>query len=106
MDKVRGLPQTDLMLFGGKGCNPYVKVRLVRGNPIKTDEVTGDAVPLRETLRWRETYELKGMNPNFKQKMFVGPVGPDEKKIFLHVVVTDKNYILPDYDVGQVAINV
>ena len=39
VDKVRNLPQTDMTLFGGKGCNPYVKLRLCRGNPVKNDEV-------------------------------------------------------------------
>ena len=93
----RNLPQTRTKIFGGKGCYPFVRLRIVRGNPLKDDEEPVEVVPAKSS------YSKEGMNPVFSQRIALGPVNTRDKNMFVLVEVMDTGRIFPHEPIGQTA---
>ncbi|CAD7925427.1 unnamed protein product [Amoebophrya sp. A120] len=96
----RGLPQTRTKMFGGKGCYPFARVNLTRGNPLKDDE---DASAV---LEQKTTHTRAGTSVNFKQRLALGPLSSEERNLFVHVEVFDSSMLLAHDLLGRCSIGV
>eukprot|EP00392_Amoebophrya_sp_AT5.2_P004958 g4967.t1 len=95
----RSLPQTRTKFFGGKGCYPWVRANLVRGDPIQEEE---DSVAV---LEQKKTYTRDGTSVNFKQKLPLGPVSSEDKNMFLHFEVFDTAVLFPYEMIGRCSVS-